>query len=78
MRFEYARNSHRYEFFEFPSRFYSRASPHTSSRALLQFSHVPIVHMVLVHKRTVLCLDALVMTHILIVVIVFHVGPVFL
>jgi hypothetical protein len=45
---------------------------------LLQFSHVPIVHMVLVHKRTVLCLDALVMTHILIVVIVFHVGPVFL
>jgi hypothetical protein len=37
-----------------------------------------IAHMVLVHERTTLCLDALVMTHVLIVVIVFHVGLVFL
>jgi hypothetical protein len=37
-----------------------------------------MTHMVLVHDRTTLCLNALVMTHILIVVIVFHVGPVFL
>jgi hypothetical protein len=37
-----------------------------------------ITHMVLVHKRTALCLDALDMTHILIVVIVFRVGLVFL
>jgi hypothetical protein len=36
-----------------------------------------ITHMVLVHKRTALCLDALVTAHILIVVIVPRVGPVF-
>jgi uncharacterized protein YjeT (DUF2065 family) len=34
--------------------------------------------MVLVHERIALCLDALVTAHILIVVIVFHVGMVFL
>jgi hypothetical protein len=34
--------------------------------------------MVLFHERTTLCLHALVTTHILIVVIVSHVGPVFL
>jgi hypothetical protein len=33
-----------------------------------------IAHMVLVHERTALCLDALDMTHVLIVVIVSHVG----
>jgi hypothetical protein len=33
-----------------------------------------IAHMVLVHERTTLCLDALDTAHILIVVIVFHVG----
>jgi hypothetical protein len=37
-----------------------------------------ITHMVLVYKRTALSLDALVMTHVLIVVIVSHVGLVFL
>jgi hypothetical protein len=37
-----------------------------------------IAHMVLVHKRTALSLDALVTTHVLIVVIIFHVGLVFL
>jgi hypothetical protein len=37
-----------------------------------------IAHMVLVHERTALSLDALVMTHILIVVIVSHVGLFFL
>jgi hypothetical protein len=37
-----------------------------------------ITHMVLVHERTALCQDALVTTHILIVVIVSHVGPIFL
>jgi hypothetical protein len=35
-----------------------------------------ISHMVLVHKRTALSLDALVMAHVLIMVIVFRVGPV--
>jgi hypothetical protein len=33
-----------------------------------------IAHMVLVHERTTLCLDALDTAHILIMVIVFHVG----
>jgi hypothetical protein len=37
-----------------------------------------IAHMVLVHERIALCLDALVMAHMLIVVIVSHIGPVFL
>jgi hypothetical protein len=37
-----------------------------------------ITHMVLVHKRTSLSLDALVMAHVLIVVIVSRVGLVFL
>jgi hypothetical protein len=36
-----------------------------------------IAHMVLVHERTVLSLDALVTTHVLIVVTVFRVGLVF-
>ncbi len=33
-----------------------------------------ITHMVLVHERTALCLDALVMAHVLIVVIISRVG----
>jgi hypothetical protein len=37
-----------------------------------------IAHMVLVHERTTLCLDALVTSHVLIVVIVSRVGPIFL
>jgi hypothetical protein len=37
-----------------------------------------IAHMILVHERTALRLDALVTTHVLIVVIVSHVGLVFL
>jgi hypothetical protein len=36
-----------------------------------------IAHMILVHERTALSLDALVTTHILIVVTVYHVGLVF-
>jgi regulator of replication initiation timing len=39
--FEYARNSYRDEFFEFPPRSYSRASLRTSSCALSHFSHEP-------------------------------------
>jgi hypothetical protein len=35
-------------------------------------------HMVLVHERTALCLDVLVTAHVLIVVIISRVGPVFL
>ena len=79
-RVEYARDSYRDEFIEFsprsyshvPPRFYSRASPRTFSRALPQFAH-----MVLVHERTALSLDALVTAHVLIVVTVYRVGLVF-
>jgi hypothetical protein len=41
MRFEYARNSYRDEFPDFPPRSHSRVSPLTSSRALSSFSHGP-------------------------------------
>jgi hypothetical protein len=37
-----------------------------------------IAHMALVHERTALCLDALDMAHVLIMVIVSHVGQIFL
>jgi hypothetical protein len=37
-----------------------------------------ITHMVLVHERTALCLDALDTAHVLIVVIISRVGPVYL
>jgi hypothetical protein len=37
-----------------------------------------IAHMILVHERIALCLNALVTTHVLIVVIVPRIGPVFL
>jgi hypothetical protein len=45
---------------------------------LVSLMDLTITHMVLVHERTALCLHTLVMTHVLIVVIVFCVGPVFL
>jgi hypothetical protein len=45
---------------------------------LVSFMDLTIAHIVLVHKRIALCLDALVMTHILIVVIVSRIGMVFL
>jgi hypothetical protein len=45
---------------------------------LISFMDLTIAHMVLVHERIALCLDALVMTHALIVVIIPRVGTVFL
>jgi hypothetical protein len=45
---------------------------------LCSLMDLTITHMVLVHERTALSLDALVMAHVLIVVIVFRVGLVFL
>jgi hypothetical protein len=78
-RLDYARNSYRDEFIDFPSCFFSRASPHTSSYALFRFSHGPNhPSYSFVHERTTLCLGALVTVHVLIVAIVSHVGPVFL
>jgi hypothetical protein len=44
---------------------------------LVSFMDLTIAHMVLVHKRIDLCLDALVTSHVLIVMIVPHVGMVF-
>jgi hypothetical protein len=40
-RFDYARNSYRDEFSDFPPRSFSRTLSHTSSRALPQFAHGP-------------------------------------
>jgi hypothetical protein len=45
---------------------------------LSSLMNLTIAHMVLVHKRTASSLDALVMTHFLVVVIVFHIGLIFL
>jgi hypothetical protein len=45
---------------------------------LASFMDLTIAHMVLLHERIALCLDTLVTAHVLIVVIVSHVGPVFL
>jgi hypothetical protein len=45
---------------------------------LISLMDLTIAHLVLVPGRTVLCLDALVMAHVLIVVIVPRVGMVFL
>jgi hypothetical protein len=45
---------------------------------LVSFMDITIIHMVLVHERIALCLDALVMAHVLIMVIVPRVGMLFL
>jgi hypothetical protein len=45
---------------------------------LVSFMNLTIAHMVLVHERIALCLDALVTAHVLIVVIVPLVGTIFL
>jgi hypothetical protein len=45
---------------------------------LISLMDLTISHMVLVYERTTLCLDVLVMAHVLIVVIISRVGPVFL
>jgi hypothetical protein len=66
---EYARNSYRDDFIVFLPRsyshvlfrFYSRALSRTSSRVFLSsLMDLSIAHMVLVHERTALSLDALV------------------
>jgi hypothetical protein len=45
---------------------------------LISFMDLIIAHIVLIDERIALCLDALVMAHILIVVIIPHVGTIFL
>jgi hypothetical protein len=74
--FDYARNSYRDVFFDFLPRYFSRVLPHTFSRASLM--DLTIAHMILIHERTALSLDALVTIHILIMVIVSRIGLFFL
>jgi hypothetical protein len=50
---------------------------HLLMLCLISLMDITIAHIVLVHGRMTLCLDTLVMTHVLIVVIIFHVGLVF-
>jgi hypothetical protein len=78
-RFDYTRNSYRDEFSDFLLAL-SLALCLTLLLVLCLISlmDLTITHMVLVHERIALCLDALVMTHVLIVVIVSRVGLVFL
>jgi hypothetical protein len=45
---------------------------------LISFINLIIAHIVLVHERRALCLDALVMAHVFIMVIVPHVSMIFL
>jgi hypothetical protein len=44
---------------------------------LVPLMDLTIAHIVLVHERTTLCLDALVMVYVLIMVNVYRVGPIF-
>jgi hypothetical protein len=75
---EYAKDSYRDEFIDFPPHSYSHVPPHFYLCALPRsLMDLTIAHMVLVHKRTALSLDALVTAHVLIVVIVSCVGLVF-
>jgi hypothetical protein len=68
---DYTRNSYHDEFIDF--------SPHFSSHASSHFFHGPNhCSYVLVHERIALCLDTLVTAHVLILVIVPHVGTIFL
>jgi hypothetical protein len=77
--FEYARNSYHDEF----SDFHHVLTLELHLALLLMLYHISlmdltITHMVLVHKRTILCLDSLVTTHVLIMTIISPVGLVFL
>jgi hypothetical protein len=51
---------------------------HILKLCLISFMDLTIALIVLVHERTSLCLDALVIAYVLIVVIVSHIGTVFL
>jgi hypothetical protein len=78
---EYARDSYRDEFLDFLPRSYSHVLPRFYLLCLALFfvlclsslMDITIAHMVLVHERTALCLDALDTAHVLIVVIISRV-----
>jgi hypothetical protein len=74
-RFDSARNSYRDEFSDFCLAF---SLALLLMLYLISLMNLIIAHMVLVHERTVFYLYALVTVHVLIVVIVSHIGPVFL
>jgi hypothetical protein len=77
-RFEYVRNSYCDEFFDFPLTL--TLMPRLALLlvlCLISLMDLTIAHMVLVHERTALCLDALVTAYVLIVVIVSYIGLVF-
>jgi hypothetical protein len=67
---DYARNSYDDEFLDFCLSF-------LLVLCLIFLTDLTITHMVLVHEKVVLCLDALVSTHALIMVFIPHVGMVF-
>jgi hypothetical protein len=77
-RFEYARNSYHDELFDFLALTLVLRLALLLMLYLVSLMDLTITHMVLVHERTTLCLDILDMAHVLIVVIVSHVGLVFL
>jgi hypothetical protein len=70
-RLDYARNSYRNDFIGF-------CLILLLMLRLISFMDLTIAHIILVHERIVLCLDALVSAHVLIVVIVPRVGTIFL
>jgi hypothetical protein len=70
-RVDYARNSYHDKFIDFPPHFFLVLH-------LIFLMDLTITHMVLDHERVVLCLNALVSTHALIIVFVPRVGMVFL
>jgi hypothetical protein len=80
MRFDYARNSYRDEFIDFfcLDLILVVCLAFTIVLCLSSLMDLTIAHMVLVHERTILCLHALDTAHVLIVVIIPRVGPVFL
>jgi uncharacterized protein YjeT (DUF2065 family) len=75
--FDYARNSYRDEFSDFCLVLTLVLCLTLLLLCLVSLMDLTIAHMVLVHERTILCLDALVTAHVLIVVIVPHVGMIF-
>jgi ABC-type dipeptide/oligopeptide/nickel transport system permease subunit len=78
-RFDYARNSYRDELSNFLPCSCSRALPSLLLMlCLISLMNLTITHMVSFHERNALCLDTLVTAHIIIMVIVSHVGPAFL
>jgi hypothetical protein len=76
---DYARNSYHDEFSNF--RFALSLALCLALLLMLcldSLMDLTISHIVLIHERTTLCLHALVTAHVLIIVIVSRVGPVFL